>query len=61
MRRFQNEIGNSIELEVVEKEISEVPGILISLSGPTSDTDLHITREEAKVLIEELERVIDEP
>ncbi len=56
VRTFKNELGNTITVQAAEKAISGVDGILFSIEGPTSKTELHVTREEAKALIEELAR-----
>lgn len=58
-RVFVNELGNGIQLRVLEKDIEDIPGILIAIAGPTSDTELHITRGEAEILREQLCRVLD--
>lgn len=58
--RFTNECGNTISIRVAEKEISSVEGILIEMAGPTSDTELHITKLEAKILYEELGTLLKE-
>lgn len=54
MKTFTNELGNQITIEVVEKVINGVDGILICIEGPTSQTEFHVTRAEAKVLLEHL-------
>lgn len=51
---FTNELGNQIKIDVSEKEIEGVGGIFIEIEGPTSSTELHITKEEARVLYDEL-------
>lgn len=51
---FANELGNTIHLQVVEKQLEGVAGIYIYIAGPTSATELHITRREAEVLHREL-------
>lgn len=66
---FTNELGNTITLSVVEKPIDGVqfstkrhmkhlPGVLISMEGPTSLSENHITRMEAEVLFEQLRRAL---
>jgi len=55
---FTNELGNQIELSVVEKEINGVDGVFISIAGPISNTELHITKEETRKLKEELETAL---
>lgn len=58
MKTFPNELGNEITIQVVEKVINGVDGVQISIAGPTSDTEVHITRLEAKVLLEQLSTVL---
>jgi len=57
---FINELGNTIKLHVSKKDIEGVDGVLMHIEGPTSDTDVHITRKEAEVLYEELGKILDE-
>ncbi len=57
-KTFTNELGNTITVQVFEKEIEGVPGILLAIAGPTSDTEIHITRLESRVVYEELGRVL---
>ncbi len=54
MKSFINEVGNKISVEVTEQVINGVDGILIAIEGPTSQTEIHITRMEAKILLEQL-------
>ena len=54
MKSFTNEIGNKISIEVTEQVINGVDGILIAIEGPTSQTEVHVTRMEAKILVEQL-------
>ena len=58
MTTFPNELGNQITVQVAEKVINGVDGVSISIVGPTSDTEVHITRLEAKVLLEQLSTVL---
>jgi hypothetical protein len=51
---FSNELGNTITVQVQEQVINGIDGVFITIEGPTSKTDLHITRAEAKVLFEQL-------
>ena len=57
-KHFKNELGNEIEIQVSEKDIDTAEGILLSIAGPTSDTEIHITRLEAEVLHEELGKAL---
>lgn len=58
-KTFVNELGNEIKLSVSEKEVDNVSGVLVSIAGPSSDTEVHITKEEAKVLLRELQEVLE--
>ena len=58
IKKFTNELGNTIELKVSEKNIEGAPGIVIFIAGPTSDIEIHITRKEAEVLSKELANVL---
>lgn len=51
---FVNELGNEITLSISEKDIDGVEGVLIEITGPTSDTEIHITKSEARTFFEEL-------
>lgn len=54
IKNFINELGNEIQVQVTKKEIDGVPGVLLFIAGPTSDTEVHITKQEAEVLYQEL-------
>jgi hypothetical protein len=53
-RNFVNELGNPITVTVSEKEIDGIPGVLMSIAGPSSNTENHVTRLEANVIREQL-------
>ena len=59
-KKFTNERGNEIVVRVTEKETHGVPGVVIFIAGPISDTENHVTLLEAEVIHEELGRVIKE-
>jgi hypothetical protein len=44
--RFRNEKGNDIYIRINEEPIQGVPGLLLYVAGPDSDTEMHITRQE---------------
>ncbi len=54
VRTFENELGNAITVRVARQAISGVEGVALAIEGPTSMTELHITRREASVILEEL-------
>ena len=58
VRKFTNEHGNEIQIQVSRKEVDGTPGVHIFLAGPASDTEVHITRREAEILHEELGRAL---
>lgn len=58
-RTFKNELGNSITIQINELVTNGVDGVLISIEGPSSRIDAHITRFEAKVLLEQLQTLFD--
>lgn len=57
---FTNELGNEIHLELSEEEIGGINGIKLFIAGPTSDTELHVTRIEAEVIHHELGKLMGE-
>lgn len=59
VKKFINELGNQVSVSVIEKPIKGVDGVLVSIEGPTSHTENHITKEEAKVILEELSKVLN--
>lgn len=44
--RFRNEKGNGIYIRISEEPLQGVPGLLLYVAGPDSDTEMHITRQE---------------
>lgn len=57
---FINELGNQIHIEITKKEINGAEGVLVSIIGPTSEVENHITVSEAKVLVDLLNETLDE-
>ena len=55
---FINELGNRINVEVKTQDIDSYPGVLITIEGPTSISENHITRKEAEVLYERLGKAL---
>ena len=58
MKTFINELGNQITVDVVEKEIDGVGGVMITIEGPTSTSENHVTTAEAKELSEQLVKLL---
>jgi len=57
-RQFVNELGNTIIVRVNEEKRHGMPGILLYVAGPDSDTELFITRQEAMEVLEGLSKVL---
>lgn len=55
VQTFKNELGNAITVRVIDQVINGIDGVMLSIEGPTSKTDVHITRQEAKVILEQLQ------
>lgn len=55
---FTNELGNEIQILVEGKEVDGVPGIAITLHGPTSTSEQFITRMEAEKLQTHLGKIL---
>lgn len=55
--RFRNEKGNDIYLRLSEEPIQGVPGILLYVAGPDSDTEMHITKQEGREILELLSKL----
>jgi hypothetical protein len=51
---FKNELGNDITLAVYDLPTDGVPGVMIFIRGPKSDTENHITLIEAEKLYDQL-------
>ena len=58
-KKFTNELGNQIHVQVSSKETHGVPGVMISISGPTSISENHVTRLEAEVICEGLKLLLN--
>jgi hypothetical protein len=57
-KEFINELNNSIKIKTAKTEVAGVPGVSISIIGPTSETEVLITRAEAGVLEEQLRKIL---
>ncbi|MDB5195298.1 MAG: hypothetical protein JWO84_482 [Parcubacteria group bacterium] len=56
--RFTNEKGNDIYIRANEEPIHGVPGILLYIAGPDSDTEMHVTRQEGLELLMLLSKLL---
>ncbi len=57
-RHFTNELGNSVTVVVSDEIRQNVKGIRIYISGPESETENFVTREEAVELMEGLSKIM---
>lgn len=57
-KRFTNERGNEIYVRANEEPLHGVPGVLLYVAGPDSDTEMHITRQEALELMLLLSKIL---
>ena len=57
-RRFTNELGNEITVQVKEMPMQKVPSVLIYIAGPDSETESIVTRQEAVEILEGLYKVL---
>jgi hypothetical protein len=58
-KEFVNELGNTIQVQVESKEIASVPGVMISISGPSSSTENHVTWSEVEIIYEQLKLLLE--
>jgi hypothetical protein len=56
--RFKNERGNDVYLRVTEEPLLGVPGVLLYVAGPDSDSEMHITRQEGLELLAALTKIL---
>ena len=56
---FRNELGNKITVNVYKKDIDAVDGIMIKISGPHSETEDHITYQEAEKIYLQLKKIFE--
>lgn len=57
-RRFQNELGNDIVVQVKDDAMQKVPAVSIYIEGPNSDSEMIITKAEALEVLEGLYKVL---
>lgn len=58
-KHFKNELGNNIDIQVSSKPIDGVEGVLVTISGPNSTVENHITRLEAEALYGQLKLLLE--
>lgn len=56
--RFTNEKGNDVYVRANEEPIAGIPGILLYISGPDSDMEMHVTRQEGLELMNLLSKLL---
>lgn len=56
---FKNELDNQITVDVYKKEIDNIPGVMIYISGPDSESENHITMKEAEMIYLGLKDIFD--
>lgn len=44
--RFRNEKGNDVYVRASEESVQGVPGIVLFVTGPDEDAEMHLTRQE---------------
>ncbi len=49
--RFNNENGKEIYIRASEEPIHDVPGVLLYLTGPDTEAEMHVTRKEGVELL----------
>jgi hypothetical protein len=57
-RKFTNELGNHISINVSTVDTGGVEGVRMHIEGPASEIESIVTLKEARVLHEELGRVL---
>lgn len=57
-RRFKNELGNDILVQVKDDALRKVPAVSVYIEGPDSDMEMIITKAEALEVLEGLYKVL---
>jgi hypothetical protein len=57
-RRFTNELGHPVVVQVSDEERHGMKGIRIYIEGPDSDVENFVTRQEAIELMEGLSKIM---
>ncbi len=57
-RRFTNELGHAVVVQVSDEIRHGVKGIRMYIEGPDSDTESFVTRQEAVELLEGLSKIM---
>lgn len=56
--RFRNEKGSDIYVRASEEPLHGVPGILLYIAGPDSETEMHVTKQEGVELLAVLSKIL---
>jgi len=56
--RFRNEKGEDVYVRASEELLHGVPGILLYVAGPDSDSEMHLTRQEGLELFSLLSKLL---
>lgn len=58
IRRFENELGNQILVQVKEASPRKAPSVSIYIEGPESESEMIVTKQEAIEILEGLYQVL---
>ncbi|MDQ1299659.1 MAG: hypothetical protein QG636_327 [Patescibacteria group bacterium] len=56
--RFRNEKGNDVYVRASEELVQGVPGVVLFVTGPDEDSEMHVTRQEAIELFALLSKLL---
>jgi hypothetical protein len=56
--RFTNERGSEVYIRASEEPIQGVAGVLLYVTGPDTDTEMHVTRQEGLELLTLLSKLL---
>lgn len=57
-RRFKNELGNDITLQVKDDSLKKVPSVSVYIERPDSEMEMIVTKAEALEVLEGLYKVL---
>lgn len=57
-QRMTNELGETVIIHANEKDKDGVPGLLLSVTGPDEEQELHVTRKEAVEVLDALSKLM---
>lgn len=56
--RFRNEKGNDVYVRASEESVQGIPGLVLFVTGPDEDSEMHITRQEGLELFALLSKLL---